>query len=309
MAASSDNDALVTKLITAGNQGERVNDLADTDFVFNFMNATHTSQGEDGFIILLNPVTYPALLTGGGALGLGVIGPCGFNAPHVHPRANEILLNIGGGELMTQLIQENGGRVVTNTISPGMAIVYPKGAIHFQQNIGCEPITFIASFDFVDAGVSQIVKNLFTLNQEVVSATLGNLGMRILSQITIPDNIALGAQSCLDKCGIDRSKFDFNSTFSNYITSSGSSWVLPKPFAPSAAEPSVFSRSLKNPEIYTAKTFHDLSFQNNQLRSTVIALSGAFLVLLLLTIYMGITGRTRSPSAKSKRLLEEVTTF
>ncbi|KAF8500564.1 RmlC-like cupin domain-containing protein, partial [Hysterangium stoloniferum] len=134
-----------------------------------------------------------------------VMGPCGLNAPHVHPRANEILLNIGGGQLMTQFIQENGDRVVTNALSPGMAIVYPKGAIHFQQNIGCEPVTFIASFDFIDAGVSQIVKNLLNLDQEVVSANLGNIGMQTLRHLTIPDNIVLGAQSCLDKCGIDRS--------------------------------------------------------------------------------------------------------
>ncbi|KAF8811632.1 RmlC-like cupin [Phlegmacium glaucopus] len=207
--AASPNDALVAKLITAPNQSERVADLTDTDFVFNFLNATHSAQGDDGFIIVINPATFPALMTGGGALGLGLIGPCGLNLPHVHPRANEIQLNIGGGDLMAQFIQENGGRVITNTLSPGMATIFPKGSMHFQQNLGCDPVTFIASFDFVDAGVSQITKNFAMLDQEVVSASLGNLGIKVVSNLMIPENIALGAQSCLDKCGIDRSKFQF----------------------------------------------------------------------------------------------------
>ncbi|KAF8510872.1 RmlC-like cupin [Hysterangium stoloniferum] len=295
--AGSPNDALVAKLITAPTQSERVADLADNQFVFNFLNATHSAQGDDGFIIVINPATFPALMTGGGALGLGLIGPCGLNLPHVHPRANEIQLNIGGGDLKAQFIQENGGRVVTNTLSPGMATVFPKGSLHFQQNLGCDPVTFIASFDFVDAGVSQITKNLVMLDQEVVSASLGNLGMQVLSNIMIPENIALGAQSCLDKCGIDRSKFHFNGTFANFVASSGSSSAVPKPSASSTAVPSIssmVSRSYKSENIYASEP--DMSFQNNPLKSTVIGLSAALLAMMVWTIYSTIIGRRRSRS-------------
>ncbi|KAF8802871.1 RmlC-like cupin [Phlegmacium glaucopus] len=206
---TSPNDALVVKLLTAANQKERIIDLKDADFVFDFINSTHTAQGADGFITVVNPASFPALLTGGGAIGVGVIGPCGLNTPHIHPRGSEIQINVGGGVLMAQFIQENSARVVNNLLPPGSATVFPKGAIHFQQNLGCNPVTFIASFDSVDAGVSQVALNLFMLDKEVLSATFNDIGVEFLDKLVVPPNIALGAQSCFDRCGINRNKFVF----------------------------------------------------------------------------------------------------
>jgi hypothetical protein len=58
--------------------------------------------------------------------------------------------------------------------------------------MGCDPVTFVASFDYVDEGISQIARNFFMLDQEVLSATMGGLGVDILSNLSIPANIALG---------------------------------------------------------------------------------------------------------------------
>jgi hypothetical protein len=57
-------------------------------------------------------------------------------------------------------------------------------------------VTFIASFDFVDEGISQVARNFFMLDREVVSATMGGLGMQVLGDLTIPANIALGKHGC-----------------------------------------------------------------------------------------------------------------
>jgi hypothetical protein len=53
-------------------------------------------------------------------------------------------------------------------------------------------VTFIASFDFGDEGISQVARNFFMLDKEVISATLGGLGLNVLGNLTIPANIALG---------------------------------------------------------------------------------------------------------------------
>jgi hypothetical protein len=101
--------------------------------------------------------------------------------------------------------------------------------MHFQQNLGCEATVFVASFDFVDPGTLQIAQNLFSLDKGVVNATLGDIGVNIFDHLDLPANVVLGmltlfrflalfiemcfgfagTQSCLDRCGIDRSTFNF----------------------------------------------------------------------------------------------------
>lgn len=122
---------------------------------------------------------------------------------------------------------ENGARVVKNNVPVGSATIFPKGSIHFQQNMGtssllahaivlyltlalaCEPTVFIASFDNVDPGTSQIAQNFLALDKNVIDATLGEIGVSVLDHIELPDNFILGAQECLDRCKIDRSTFNF----------------------------------------------------------------------------------------------------
>jgi len=55
-----------------------------------------------------------------------VLGPCGLNTPHTHPRATEIQLLLSGGPLYNQFVMENGARLVKDTIEPGMAMVFPS---------------------------------------------------------------------------------------------------------------------------------------------------------------------------------------
>lgn len=133
----------------------------------------------------------------------------GANSPHTHPRATEIQIVVQGGPIYTEFIMENGANVINNSVPLGSATLFPKGSIHFQQNMGCAPTVFIASFDNVDPGTSQIAQNFFQLNQGVVEATLGDVGVSVLNAMKLPENIILGAQECLDRGGIDRSTFNF----------------------------------------------------------------------------------------------------
>lgn len=186
------------------------------------------------------------MLTGNGAMTVGVLGPwyvvcyvhhnydanksnySGANSPHTHPRATEIQIVVSGGPIYTEFIMENGANVVNNTVPLGSATVFPKGSIHFQQNMACEPTIFVASFDEVDPGTSQIAQNFFKLNQEVVEATLGDVGVSVLDAAKLPENIILGAQECLDRCKINRSTFNFTASFGDYAIFTNSSWGMGK---------------------------------------------------------------------------------
>ncbi|KAF8511555.1 RmlC-like cupin domain-containing protein [Hysterangium stoloniferum] len=293
MASATANQDLAVKLLTSATQAQRILEIPnDSDFVFNFLNATKAI-GDDGFLVLANDAAFPALLTGNGGMALGFLGPCGLNSPHTHPRATEIQLNIGGGDIHTAFLQENGARVVQNTVSPGMATIFPKGSMHFQQSLSCEPVTFVASFDSVDFGALTIAQSFFSFDKQITNATLGSLGVQVLDNLNLPKNIVLGAQECLDRCGIDRSTFNFSATFADYISSTNSSWKMTTPLslAPSKATGKPSSALL------ASDGSSSIPFSDNPLRPAVIGLSAAsgvlFIALILVSI-MAISARSRS---------------
>jgi len=209
---------------------------------------------------------------------VGVMGPCGANVPHTHPRATEIQIVVEGGPIYTEMIMENGARVVKNNVSLGMATIFPEGSIHFQQNMACEPTIFIASFDNVDPGTSSIANNFFALDQGVVSATLGDVGVSVLSHLSLPTNFILGAQECLDRCKIDRSTFNFSTTFKDYAIFSNSTWTTSNPSSGSKLS-AVSSGASSSGSV-------DVPFEQNPLKGTVIGLGVAAGALLLAVIVL-----------------------
>ncbi|KAI0771602.1 RmlC-like cupin domain-containing protein [Trametes elegans] len=197
--------AKVAALRDAPTQVDRIKLLdKDSDFVFDFLNAT-AAKGAGGSTVGATVANFPALVNNGIAMTVGFLGPCGMNTPHTHPRATEILYLVNG-TLSSGMIAENGARFVFNTIHGGSATVFPRGSIHFQQNEGCDPIVFVAALNNEDPGVESIAQRYFGLPPDVVAASLGDLGVQEVAglEAMIPDNIALGTQECLDRCGISR---------------------------------------------------------------------------------------------------------
>ena len=202
------NAQSVAELLTAASQVDRIGLLNDTDFVFDFFNPQPdaiSGSGRDGHIVTARRDTFPALTDEGVALSIGFIGPCGLNTPHTHPRATEFNLAING-TLRVGFLQENDARFVMNTIQPGQAALFPQGAIHFEQNLGCEPIIFVAAFSNEDPGTSSIANNFFSLPADIIGATLGGLGVMQVEGLDamIPKNVAFGVDQCLQMCGITR---------------------------------------------------------------------------------------------------------
>jgi len=210
------NDAdLIAKLITTPRQIDRTKLLNEPgDYVFDFAD-TEPPEGatqDDGFggaSVSANSKSMPALIGTGSSMTVAFLGPCGMNTAHVHPRATELNI-IVKGRLVTNFIIENGLPLIANTMDTFQMSVFPQGAIHQEFNPDCEEAVFVASFNNEDPGVSEIAHNFFDLNNDVLKATLGGGPLTFNGadidtfRAQIPDNIALGIDACLDKCGIKR---------------------------------------------------------------------------------------------------------
>ncbi len=203
---------LITRLMTAPTQRERVNLLNQPgDFVFDFNDVTIPgveSAGLGGFSSSATARTFPALIGNGAAMTLGFLGPCGMNTAHVHNRATELNVVVKG-RLVTNFVVENGVEPIANTMSLYQMTVFPQGAIHQEFNPDCEDTVFVAGFNNQDPGVEQVAQAFFNLNPDVITATLGgvaSLNGKDLESFReyIPDNIALGIEACLNKCGIKK---------------------------------------------------------------------------------------------------------
>jgi hypothetical protein len=199
----------VASLITSPTEVERINLLNDTDFLFDFLNpppGAITSDGPDGTIVTARRDTFPAVVGNGIAMSVGHLGPCGLNTPHIHPRATEFNIAING-TLMTGMLAENGARLVMNTVQPGQGTIFPRGSIHFEQNLGCEPVNFVAAFSDEDPGTTSLMNQIFNLPSDVIQATMGGMQETQIKLIhyAVPNNVAFGVQECLQRCGINNS--------------------------------------------------------------------------------------------------------
>jgi len=199
------NNETVAKLLTAATALDRLDILSsNSDFVFDFFHPPTdaiSASTPNGHTVQAKRDTFPALVDSGLAMTVGFLGPCGLNTPHTHPRAAEFNLAVNG-TLRVGMLEENGARFVTNILRPGQATLFPRGAIHFEQNLGCEPVIFVAAFSDEDPGVSQVT-NLLTLPVDIVAAVLGASETEVEQLMSgFPKNIALGVDECLKKCGI-----------------------------------------------------------------------------------------------------------
>jgi hypothetical protein len=189
----------------------------DAQFVFDFNNpALKGKGGAGGDLIVSNRASFPALVSTGMSMAVGFLGPCGFNTPHIHPRATELQI-VTSGRLVVEMVPENGvfvnnqkaagRRVITNTLATGMMTPFYMGSVHTQFNPDCEAAEFVAAFNSEDFGGGQVAEELFAMSADVVEAAFGQAvdGAQVdLFRKAIPASIARGVEECLVKCGIKK---------------------------------------------------------------------------------------------------------
>ena len=71
--------------------------------------------------------------------------------------------------MRSAFVEENGGEgAVVNDISQGDVTFFPQGLIHYQQNLSCEPATFIAALNNEDPGAVTITTRFFELPRAAI---------------------------------------------------------------------------------------------------------------------------------------------
>jgi oxalate decarboxylase/phosphoglucose isomerase-like protein (cupin superfamily) len=172
-----------------------------SDFVYDLRGAINTGKGPSGTKKVLTRANMQALTGEGLSMGLLTLEPCGINLPHHHLRSSEMIYVIEGSFLRSGLTEENGGRTFVHDIKAGEVTFYPQGLVHYQQNLGCDTVTFLAAFSHDDPGFFDESLRLFTLPDEALASTFDrseafvkNLGK------DLPIGIARGRNECLNRC-------------------------------------------------------------------------------------------------------------
>ncbi|XP_075475955.1 germin-like protein subfamily 1 member 16 [Primulina tabacum] len=92
--------------------------------------------------------------------------PNGLNPPHVHPRATELIL-VAKGVLYAGFIGANPldpnlpNKLYAKILYPGDVLVFPRGLLHFQLNVGKTDALVFATFDSQNPGFFNIPDALF----------------------------------------------------------------------------------------------------------------------------------------------------
>ena len=73
------------------------------------------------------------------------------------------------GNIRSAFVEENGGEgAVVNNLNQGDVMFFPQGLIHYEQNLGCEPATFLAALSNEDPGAVTITTRFFELPSEAI---------------------------------------------------------------------------------------------------------------------------------------------
>ncbi|KAJ3180435.1 hypothetical protein HDU87_001944 [Geranomyces variabilis] len=191
--------------LNAQTEVERMSGFRSKDYVLDlFHNPKGEEVGKGGKLSRMNLASLPALDRQHIALTLILLEPCGANLPHTHPRASEALYVINGDKVLVGVIEENGGKVILNNLDTGKATFVPQGALHFEQNLTCEPAVVIAANPSEDPGTLTIASEFWMLPDGTLEASLGvdeSEVRKIRGQI--PMGPAPGSEECRKRCGLD----------------------------------------------------------------------------------------------------------
>ena len=92
-----------------------------------------------GGVVNADTATWPAVVGHKQAMSMLLLGPCAMLSPHYHPRADNFVV-CTEGKVQTWMLNENGGRVVTTTLTKGRVTIFPKASVHTMQNMGELPL-------------------------------------------------------------------------------------------------------------------------------------------------------------------------
>ncbi|MCO5568156.1 hypothetical protein L7F22_021853 [Adiantum nelumboides] len=83
----------------------------------------------------------------------------GIIPPHTHPRGSEIIFVIEGS-LYAGFI-DTSNKLFARVIYPGEVMLFPRGLIHFQLNVGSSPACAVVALNGQEPGLQFIANSMF----------------------------------------------------------------------------------------------------------------------------------------------------
>ncbi|KAF9590821.1 hypothetical protein IFM89_038693 [Coptis chinensis] len=132
--------------------------IAD-DFVFSGIKSAGNFTETGFFAKSVTPTLFPGLSTLGMSFVRADLDVGGINAPHFHPRATEVAFVLEG--MVYSGFVDSTNRVYARVIEKGEVMVFPRGLVHFQMNVGDSPATILGSFNSQNPGIQRIPEAVF----------------------------------------------------------------------------------------------------------------------------------------------------
>ncbi|CAF0976194.1 unnamed protein product [Rotaria sordida] len=177
------------------------------NYIFTYSNGTGPgfSYGDGGLIAAASVRNWPALINQGVSMVVLYLKPCGLNLPHIHPRATTISY-VAKGIIRTGSWSENTGQFHAITLKAGQGTTFPAGALHFEQNIGCDDAIVVAAFNSEDPGTAQLTEGIKVLPLDILTTSFGSESQYQIDQLrrNFPKTPIKGIASCYKACGLDK---------------------------------------------------------------------------------------------------------
>ncbi|KAA8539134.1 hypothetical protein F0562_025826 [Nyssa sinensis] len=143
------------------------------DFVFSGVKNPGKFRKSGFSAMAVTSSVFPGLNTLGVSLVRADFDVGGINVPHFHPRATEIAYVLEGRIYSGFVDSEN--QVFAKVIEQGEVMVFPKGLVHFQMNVGKSPATILGSFNSQNPGLVRIPLAVFgsEIKEELLEKAFG----------------------------------------------------------------------------------------------------------------------------------------
>ncbi|KAJ7563600.1 hypothetical protein O6H91_03G116800 [Diphasiastrum complanatum] len=133
------------------------------DFVFDGLTAPPQTNNSVGASAILADVdTFAGLNSLGLSFAKLDFAKGGIIQPHTHPRASEIIYVVKG-TLYAGFVTA-GNKLFARVISKGEVMIFPRGLIHFQLNVGDAPAQAVVALNSQSPGFQTISSALFGSN-------------------------------------------------------------------------------------------------------------------------------------------------
>ncbi|EOA32236.1 hypothetical protein CARUB_v10015494mg [Capsella rubella] len=148
-------------------------EVTTEDFVFSGLKTAGIFT-ETGFATVpVSPANFPGLNTLGLSFVRADLKPGSINPPHYHPRATEVA-HLVKGRIYSGFVDSNN-KVYAKVMEEGEMMVYPKGLVHFQMNVGDVTATILAGLNSQSPGIQKIPSVVFGsgINEELLMKAFG----------------------------------------------------------------------------------------------------------------------------------------